>query len=106
MMIWSIIRGNLKFPRTFDKDGRSLVKHLLVSDLSKRYGNLKNGLLIGRAGHQEPRVPWTRSTGNNSYEKKIKMPYVPVVKGLLTRSSCNHLQLFVCFRRGQLRAHS
>ena len=44
MMIYqNIIKENLKFPRTFDKDGRSLVKHLLVSDLSKRYGNLKNG---------------------------------------------------------------
>lgn len=58
MMIYqNIIRGNLKFPRTFDKDGRSLVKHLLVSDLSKRYGNLKNGELTSRAGHQEPQVP-------------------------------------------------
>lgn len=43
MIYQNIIRADLKFPRTFDKDGRSLVKHLLVSDLSKRYGNLKNG---------------------------------------------------------------
>lgn len=26
------------------RDGKSLVKHLLVADLSKRYGNLKNGI--------------------------------------------------------------
>ena len=58
MMIYqNIIRGNLKFPRTFDKDGRSLVKHLLVSDLSKRYGNLKNGLLISFPRHQKPPFP-------------------------------------------------
>jgi serine/threonine protein kinase len=50
MMIYqNIIRGNLKFPRNFDKDGRSLVKHLLVADLSKRYGNLKNGWVISLA---------------------------------------------------------
>lgn len=62
MMIYqNIIRGNLKFPRTFDKDGRSLVKHLLVSDLSKRYGNLKNGNLNSLSGHQEP--PFLRSSG-------------------------------------------
>ena len=62
MMIYqNIIRGNLKFPRTFDKDGRSLVKHLLVSDLSKRYGNLKNGNLKSLSGHQEP--PFLRSSG-------------------------------------------
>lgn len=57
MMIYqNIIRGNLKFPRTFDKDARSLVKHLLVSDLSKRYGNLKSGKLRSLSGHQEPQV--------------------------------------------------
>ena len=62
MMIYqNIIRGNLKFPRTFDKDGRSLVKHLLVSDLSKRYGNLKNGKLISISRYQKP--PFLRSSG-------------------------------------------
>jgi len=29
------------------RDGKSLVKHLLVADLSKRYGNLKNGISLG-----------------------------------------------------------
>ena len=28
-----------------DRDAKSIVKHLLVADLSKRYGNLKNGTL-------------------------------------------------------------
>lgn len=39
----NILKGRLKFPKNFDEDAKSLVKHLLVSDLSKRYGNLKNG---------------------------------------------------------------
>ena len=30
---------------TFRRDAKSIVKHLLVADLSKRYGNLKNGIL-------------------------------------------------------------
>lgn len=38
-----ILKGKIKFPRNFDKNAKSLVKHLLVADLSKRYGNLKNG---------------------------------------------------------------
>ena len=42
----NILRGVIKFPRKFPKDARSLVKHLLRADLSKRYGNLKNGNLI------------------------------------------------------------
>ena len=39
----NILKGKLRFPKGFDTDAKSLVKHLLVSDLSKRYGNLKNG---------------------------------------------------------------
>ena len=50
----NILRGVIKFPRKFDRDARSLVKHLLQADLSKRYGNLKNGLLIRSSGREEP----------------------------------------------------
>lgn len=39
----NILRGKIKFPSTFDPDAKSLVKHLLVADLAKRYGNLKGG---------------------------------------------------------------
>lgn len=39
----NILRGKISFSSTFDKDAKSLVKHLLVADLSKRYGNLKDG---------------------------------------------------------------
>jgi hypothetical protein len=41
----NILKGRLHFPKGFDNDAKSLVKHLLVSDLSKRYGNLKNGTI-------------------------------------------------------------
>lgn len=33
-----ILKGKIKFPRDFDKKAKSLVKHLLVADTSKRYG--------------------------------------------------------------------
>ncbi|MCQ2819209.1 MAG: hypothetical protein MJ252_18250 [archaeon] len=39
-----ILKGKLKFPSSFDSNAKSLVKHILVQDLSKRYGNLKNGV--------------------------------------------------------------
>ena len=42
----NILKGKISFPSTFDKDAKSLVKHLLVADLSKRYGNLKDGTLL------------------------------------------------------------
>lgn len=38
-----ILKGKVKFPRNFPKGAKSLVKHLLVADLTKRFGNLKGG---------------------------------------------------------------
>jgi len=38
-----ILNGRIKFPRNFPKDARNLVKHLVTADLTKRFGNLKNG---------------------------------------------------------------
>ena len=45
MLIYQkILKGKLKFPSSFDANAKSLVKHLLEADLSKRYGNLKGGI--------------------------------------------------------------
>lgn len=52
----NILRGVIKFPRKFDRDARSLVKHLLQADLSKRYGNLKNGKLSSLPRRQKPPI--------------------------------------------------
>lgn len=38
-----IINTKPRYPDGFDSKCKSLVKHLLRRDLSKRYGNLKNG---------------------------------------------------------------
>lgn len=44
IMIYSnILKERLYFSKGFDEDAKSLIKHLLKKDLSKRYGNLKNG---------------------------------------------------------------
>ena len=43
MIYQNILNCKLKFPKDFDKDAKSLIKHLLVSDLSKRYGNTSKG---------------------------------------------------------------
>ena len=40
----NILNGNIVFSSHFDSSSKSLIKHLLESDLSKRYGNLKNGV--------------------------------------------------------------
>lgn len=38
-----ILNGKVYFPKDFPSDAKSLIKHLLVANLSKRYGNLKGG---------------------------------------------------------------
>ena len=38
-----ILAGKIAWPKFMDKNAKSLIKNLLVADLSKRYGNLKNG---------------------------------------------------------------
>ena len=38
-----IIKGKMKFPKNYDKDSKSFIKHLLVADVNKRYGSLNNG---------------------------------------------------------------
>lgn len=40
----NILSGKVKFPKTFDSDAKSLVKKLLKIDLSKRYGNIADGI--------------------------------------------------------------
>lgn len=39
----NILAGKIKFSGSFDSDAKSLVRHLVEHDLSKRFGNLKNG---------------------------------------------------------------
>ena len=38
-----ILNGKLNFPRFIEKNAKSLIKKLLVTDLTKRFGCLKNG---------------------------------------------------------------
>ena len=40
----NILEGKIKFTSDFDDMSKSLIKHLVERDISKRYGNLKNGV--------------------------------------------------------------
>lgn len=70
-----ILKGKVKFPRNFDKNAKSLVKHLLVADLSKRYGNLKNGANDIKNHRWFAGIDWGKLVN-----KDIQVPYKPVVK--------------------------
>jgi serine/threonine protein kinase len=39
-----ILKGKIKFPSKFDSSAKSIIKHLLDVDLTKRYGNLSKGV--------------------------------------------------------------
>jgi protein kinase X len=38
-----VLNSKMKFPKGFDHDAKSLIRHLTCHDVSKRYGNLKGG---------------------------------------------------------------
>lgn len=70
-----ILKGKIKFPRNFPKDAKSLVKHLLVADLTKRYGNLKGGANDIKDHRWFGGFDW-----GALLERKKQPPYIPEVK--------------------------
>lgn len=71
----NILKGRLHFPKGFDNNAKSLIRHLLVYDLSKRYGNLKNGVNDIKNHRYINTINF-----NNLLSKKISAPYKPKVK--------------------------
>jgi hypothetical protein len=69
-----ILDGKVKFPKFFDKCGKSLVKRLLQQDLSKRYGNL-----IGGCNDIKNHKFFKEMEFFNLINMELKPPYVPKV---------------------------
>jgi protein kinase A len=70
-----ILAGKIYFPKYFDKNAKALVKKLLTADLSKRYGNLKDG------ADDILKHKWFSSLDFGSLEKyETPSPYKPNVK--------------------------
>jgi len=70
-----ILAGKIYFPKYFDKNAKALVKKLLTADLSKRYGNLKDGSDV-ILKHK-----WFSSLDWQKLEKlEIPAPYKPTMK--------------------------
>jgi len=70
-----ILAGKVYFPKYFDKDAKSLVKHLLTADLSKRYGNLKDGSNDILRSKWMADVDWARLERH-----ELPSPYKPAMK--------------------------
>ncbi|KAJ3102248.1 camp-dependent protein kinase catalytic subunit [Phlyctochytrium planicorne] len=65
-----------KFPSHFDPLAKDLVKHLLTSDLTKRYGNLKAGVADIKKHKWFAGIEWQKLEA-----LQIPAPYQPPVKG-------------------------
>jgi len=71
-----IVAGKIRFPNQFSSDLKDLLKNMLQVDLSKRYGNLKNGVGDIKA-HK-----WFESTDWFAvFDRKPEAPLVPKTKG-------------------------
>jgi protein kinase A len=74
MIYQKILRGKVKFSRDFDKNAKSLVKHLLVADVTKRYGCLKNGANDIKNHRWFKNMDWYKLG-----QKKLPAPYLPTI---------------------------
>mmetsp|Transcript_6414 Transcript_6414/g.4837 ORF Transcript_6414/g.4837 Transcript_6414/m.4837 type:complete len:211 (+) Transcript_6414:363-995(+) len=77
-----IINTKPRYPDGFDSKCKSLVKHLLRRDLSKRYGNLKNGVDDVKTHRFFEGFQW-----QNLLLKKIDPPYVPKIDNISDKES-------------------
>ncbi|MDR3736773.1 MAG: hypothetical protein P4L10_14720 [Acidobacteriaceae bacterium] len=57
------------------RNAKSLVKHLLQADLSKRYGNLKGGVKDIKEHRFFKGLSW-----DDLLVRKLKSPYIPPLK--------------------------
>lgn len=72
-----ILKGKIKFPRDFDKDAKSIVKHLLVADTAKRYGCLKGGANDIKEHRWFGGLDWAALE-----QRKLKAKYIPEVEDI------------------------
>lgn len=67
-----IVSGHLRFPSHFSVNLKDLLKNLLQVDLTKRVGNLKNGVADVKQHKWFQNADWMAI-----YERRVKAPYMP-----------------------------
>lgn len=71
-----IVAGKVRFPSHFTADLKDLLRNLLQVDLTKRYGNLRNGV------HDIRSHKWFSSTDwLATLQRKVSAPFIPKCKG-------------------------
>jgi serine/threonine protein kinase len=69
-----ILQCKLRFPPHFDPNAKDIVKRLLTADLSKRFGNLKDGVKDIKNHKWFAGVEWQKLQN-----LEIQAPYIPKV---------------------------
>ena len=72
----NILERNIQFSSHFDDKSKSLIKHLLEPDLSRRYGNLKNGVNDIKNHLFFKSLIWDKLL-----RQEIEAPFIPKLKG-------------------------
>lgn len=70
-----VLKCKIKFPTGFSPNTKSLIKHLLTTDLSKRYGNLKRGVQDIKDHRFFKDIVF-----EDLLARKTKMRYIPNIK--------------------------
>ncbi|XP_063882787.1 cAMP-dependent protein kinase catalytic subunit 1 isoform X3 [Scylla paramamosain] len=71
-----IVSGKVRFPGHFSSDLKDLLRNLLQVDLTKRYGNLKNGVNDIKNHKWFATTDWIAV-----YQRKVEAPFIPKCKG-------------------------
>jgi protein kinase A len=71
-----IVSGKVRFPSHFSNDLKDLLRNLLQVDLTKRYGNLKNGVNDIKSHRWFATTDWIAI-----FQKKVEAPFIPKCKG-------------------------
>ena len=69
-----IVKGKIHFPKDIDKNAKSLIKHLLNGDTTKRFGCLKNGVKDIATHRFFDKFDW-----RNFVYRKMAPPYIPKI---------------------------
>jgi protein kinase A len=70
-----IVQGKVKFPQHFSADLKDLIKNMLQVDITKRYGNLKNGVKDIKYHKWFQTLDWVAL-----YKRELEAPYLPKLK--------------------------
>uniref|UniRef100_A0A8C1M3Q7 cAMP-dependent protein kinase n=1 Tax=Cyprinus carpio TaxID=7962 RepID=A0A8C1M3Q7_CYPCA len=71
-----IVSGKVRFPSHFSSDLKDLLRNLLQVDLTKRYGNLRNGVSDIKNHKWFATTDWIAI-----YERKVEAPFIPKCRG-------------------------